>query len=539
MTTSTPSSGLPQRTNRQNGVVYTPPKIAAAITAKAVEMGYADGAVLEPSVGDGAFLDALMACGVKAQAITAADVDPEVLRELQTRAPAARYHRGDFIEFALSEVETKHRLVIGNPPYIRRANFHPKFAAALDRLSEASSYPRSLLKNAWAAFVAAAELVLAPDGMLVFVVPYELLNVDYGVAIQRFLAEKFGRVDVVVSERKAFQSLDQDAVVFFAQRSSPTEGVFIHRVNDFEHLNLEEGRRVEYDDDIQVSLSLKSFLIDLDLTEWLSTIRTSAKTVGDYFSSHTGTVTAANEYFILRKTDVERLGLSEWARPILKKGSYLSDGPIFNLEDFERMAEHYPAYVLDFRSVDGVPSEFVQSYLNQGVSRGIDQSYKARHRAVWYHVPIAKTSSAFFFKRSHSYPRIILNQADCLVTDTAYVITPISEQTVEGLCFSFYNSITLLFSEIEGRFYGGGVLELTPKEFRRLPLFYSEPSAEEFRRFSDRSRWADPKSLALHGDEFLVRQHGFSKEELNRVHNAWIALRNHRLRHGTRSIEGG
>jgi adenine-specific DNA-methyltransferase len=43
---------------------------------------------------------------------------------------------------------------------------------------------------------------------------------------------------------------------------------------------------------------------------------------------------------------------------------------------------------------------------------------------------------------------------------------------LNSLIFSFYNTLTLLMSEIEGRYYGGGVLELIPSEFKKLPIPY-------------------------------------------------------------------
>ncbi|MFP3471721.1 hypothetical protein R0J90_16885, partial [Micrococcus sp. SIMBA_144] len=85
--------------------------------------------------------------------------------------------------------------------------------------------------------------------------------------------------------------------------------------------------------------------------------------------------------------------------------------------------------------------------------------------------------------RSHEFPRLIINEAGVYVTDNAYGITPKSGFTVRGICYSFYNSLTFLFAEMGGRFYGGGVLELSPVEFRDLPLAYHEPSEEEFAAF--------------------------------------------------------
>ena len=40
--------------------------------------------------------------------------------------------------------------------------------------------------------------------------------------------------------------------------------------------------------------------------------------------------------------------------------------------------------------------------------------------------------------------------------------------------FCFYNSLTLAQCEFEGRYYGGGVSELVPGEFKQLNIPYRE-----------------------------------------------------------------
>ena len=55
---------------------------------------------------------------------------------------------------------------------------------------------------------------------------------------------------------------------------------------------------------------------------------------------------------------------------------------------------------------------------------------------------------------------------------------------IEDLIFSFYNSLTLAFSELDGRYYGGGVLELTPNEFKNLPIPLVSISNKNFEQFT-------------------------------------------------------
>ena len=77
-----------------------------------------------------------------------------------------------------------------------------------------------------------------------------------------------------------------------------------------------------------------------------------------------------------------------------------------------------------------------------------------------------------FYKRYDEIPRLIVNSCDICTTDIAYNIEVKSEYDIESVGFCFYNSLTLLLCELNGRFYGGGVIELTPNEFRKVKIPY-------------------------------------------------------------------
>ena len=70
-------------------------------------------------------------------------------------------------------------------------------------------------------------------------------------------------------------------------------------------------------------------------------------------------------------------------------------------------------------------------------------------------------------KRSHDTPRLILNRVGAYTTDTAYRIRT-RDIAGERLVGCFLNPMTALSAELEGRHYGGGVLELIPSEIERL-----------------------------------------------------------------------
>src|SRR5205814_8039941 len=87
----------------------------------------------------------------------------------------------------------------------------------------------------------------------------------------------------------------------------------------------------------------------------------------------------------------------------------------------------------------------------------------------WYCVPSVYAAPVGMLKRCHNFPRLVLNVAKAFTTDTAYRIRA-TKVPARRLVFSFVNSITALSAELEGRHYGGGVLELVPSEIERLTI---------------------------------------------------------------------
>jgi adenine-specific DNA-methyltransferase len=71
-------------------------------------------------------------------------------------------------------------------------------------------------------------------------------------------------------------------------------------------------------------------------------------------------------------------------------------------------------------------------------------------------------------------PRIYVNKIDIHTTDAGYHIRLIPEFNKESVVFCFYNSLTLAQCEFEGRYYGGGVSELVPSEFKKLAIPYRD-----------------------------------------------------------------
>jgi adenine-specific DNA-methyltransferase len=529
---------------RSTGAVYTPDAVASAIIeylGTALPAGPVR--TLEPSVGEGAFLAHMPAATPNGYSYTLVDIDEVVIDRLRERLgpSAATFVAGDFVQFAMQHEEEGREafdLIVGNPPFIRKHNFSAMLKGQTAEFAECFDYPGTKLKNAWAFFLVASLRLLSDTGLVAFVLPYELMTVEYGQALLEHAANSLERVDIFISDEKAFKDIDQDAVVFIGRKVADEGGLFINRVHSLTGLHSAKQSKIRLAGKGDRALELSAFLFTGDTIASLREIRTRASVISDYADSAPGVVSAANEYFILTEADAARHGLAAHTVPILKKGSLAGPSPTFTLASFDHLAENEPCRLLVARGERDALDADLLAYIEVGEQMAIHKRYKCRNRKRWYEVPLVPVEVGFFFKRSHSFPRMIVNEAGVHLTDTAYGLRIKQPYTMRGLCFSFYTSVTILFAEVDGRFYGGGVLELSPNEFRHLPIVYHEPSDDEWYAFlgAHAAAAGEVDKILDFGDRWLEKKKAFTAAQLKMIRAAWTSVRAHRMRHGGRML---
>ena len=207
-------------------------------------------------------------------------------------------------------------------------------------------------------------------------------------------------------------------------------------------------------------------------------------------------------------------------------------------------SEHCPGIIYDQRqhranAEKGSPTNFlwfdesaerdasVKKYVRSGEKQGLHTRYKCRIRSPWYTVPSVYSTEIGMLKRSHNVPRLILNKAGAYTTDTAYRIR--SKVKAEHLVASFLNPLTALSAELEGRHYGGGVLELVPSEIEKL-LIPVASSRVDLAALDETVRTRPIEAvLTKHGGS-LLGSLGVGKFDIKELLSGWDKLRNRRQR---------
>lgn len=470
--------------------------------------------------------------------IDALDIDAAAERRYKAHLTASQVQRitfkkQNFLIFQKT-CRKKYNLVIGNPPYISRRRLTKADRDRCDEIHTTRGLSVAASHNIWGAFLLTSIDLLKPDGVLAFVLPAEILQVKFAEFLRSYAESKFRRIEVISSNVRIFDDVEQDAVILVGYKTSEDPGVFFLNLQELNTPTLVLPKISAMGGRQSFMGKWKGQLLDEGEAELLKHWYDRVKKIGEISTSTAGIVTAANNYFIVNDQVIARYELEEFARPIIQKGSYVNGSPVFRTADFEALKKQGRAcFLIDFSSQEAKTTQpIVERYLKIGRSLGINTRYKCLHRNKWFYVPSVYGAEGYFFKRSHEYPKLIHNKSGALATDAAYRIEMLKGYTIRGLSFSFYNSLTLTFAELVGRTYGGGVLELTPSEFRQLPIPIVPPSRLAYSSFT--KSFQDKKSiesfLSAHDELILSEGLGLTAMEINRLQKLRNRLATRRLR---------
>ena len=496
--------------------------------------------ILEPSVGDGVFVQSINTYIGKKRVqdinLTIVEVEKNELIKAQNRINPSLFLElssinSDFLKFALED-KNRYSLIIGNPPYIKKNYLSENQRMLCKTIHQRSALSDREINNIWTAFVVASQSLLEENGMLAFVLPADILQVKYAQEIRVLLEKKFERLEIFTVNKKLFREIDQQIVILFAYNKANEKGVFFFEFTD---LNSNKFNQISSNGLLLSNYKWTHYHLTEEEIKLLNSIYKMLPTVSDFVSSNAGIVTGANNYFILPQSKVNEYNLENFCKPIIQKSSFVIDSVILTKSEFNKIVkQNKPSYLLSLENIDleKVSNNNLKEYLEIGKNKKLNKRYKCSKRKNWYIVPnIKKPPSAVFFKRSHLFPKLIKNSANVYVTDAAYNIDIKDNYFINDFIYSFYNIVTLIFAELLGRKYGGGVLELTPNEFKSLPIQYLKTSNEEFLAFTQEFEKSPNKLdfLSRKSELTLRKSLNINRKDFNRLLKIYFKLTENRM----------
>ncbi|MDE1716483.1 N-6 DNA methylase [Chromobacterium amazonense] len=539
--------------DKLRGGYYTSSSVAEWLCAWAIRSP--NDRVLEPSCGNGSFLEAAtkrftqlgasnatVASQLTGIEIIEAEADKARarLRVMLNQHAANMVNTNDFFSWWQATDQPAFDVVIGNPPFIRYQTFpEPNRSLAMTLMVEQGLSPNRLT-NIWVPFVVAAVASLRPGGRLALVLPAELLQVTYASQLRSFLTDRFERIDIVACNELFFEKAEQEVVLLLADgalaaasddnlcRVTMTEA---HTVGEITNrtpaivLADAQPKTIRHDNEKW----LKYFLSEREIT-FMRALRDSSVTsnLSAHASVNVGVVTGKNEFFVLTSTQVEELGLEGFTSPLVSRSAQLKGARVGKTDWNAMSVAGDRVHLLHLKPGNTKLTDALAKYIRFGEGKDVHKGYKCSIRDPWYAVPSVWTPDGFLFRQIYDFPRVVLNQAEATSTDTIHRLTCKGENP-ERVIANTYTWLTAASAEIEGRSYGGGVLELEPTEAERLLMPATLNGAMPLIECDRLMRAGRLDEVLEENARIVLRGHmGLSAQDCLILRDIWVKMRDRR-----------
>lgn len=528
------------------GAYYTPLQLANAMVSLFASENISH--VLEPSCGDGVFLDSLMQQSLlnRVENVTAIEIISDEAEKLSMRyanADNVSILNEDFLDFYKRSYSNKqYDLILGNPPYIRYQYLTEKQRSIQSEILTDHGMKSNKLINAWVCFIVACVQLLAENGKIAMVVPAEILQVAYAEDLRVFLSNQLSRITLITFEKLIFPEIEQEVLVFIGEKGGEEKGIRIVEMNDLDDFKALDLRNNGYQKLLHAKEKWTKYFILSEEVKIIQSIRNDARFVkfSDYGIINIGITTGNNNYFSIDKEIERAFDLQAVTIPLIGRSSH-AHGIYFSEDDWKaNVAASKRAMLISFPDTpyEDYPKGY-KEYITHGEDASEHKGYKCSIRDRWYIVPSIWVPDAFFLRRNNLYPKFVLNRCNAVSTDTMHRMKFNEGVDGENVLLSYYNSISFAFTEICGRSYGGGVLEILPGEMGNIMLPRIEQIDSVLRnnllgRIDTIVREKDDieKALDIVDKEVLIDILGIDAELCSCCRSIWKKLQRRRLGRG-------
>ena len=340
------------------GAYYTPLPLAEMMV-KLFSKDKSIKTVLEPSCGDGVFIDALddMLMINQLNNVIAIEIEQneaEKLKNRLNRSKNVKILNQDFFDYYEKENEKKFDLILGNPPYIRYQYLEENQRTLMSDILVSQGMKSNKLVNTWVGFMVACVNLLADNGKIAFIIPAEILQVAYAEDLRLFLADHLSKITLITFEELVFPDIEQEIVVFIGEKGDEEKGIRIIELNNLDDLK-------DFDIDTNGFQKLQhvhekwtKYFTNNDENELISRIRNDNRfrKLSDSALINVGITTGNNKYFSVNDETVKQYGLQNVVRPLIGRSAHAHSVYFENADWKENVDAGKAAYLIDFPDIE-------------------------------------------------------------------------------------------------------------------------------------------------------------------------------------------
>ncbi len=370
------------------------------------------------------------------------------------------------------------------------------------------------------------------------VVPAEVMQVNYASELRAFLVDELSELTVVTFKRLVFEGILQEVVLLLGVRGQGPAQIKVVESDDAMDLptpaalmSVPRAPALRHESEKWT----KYFLEPQGIDALRRVLAGNISRLGEVADVDVGIVTGRNQFFVLRPSTAAERGIERHLAPLVSKSAHLR-GVRFDEADLAQL--HADDALCELLALDDECDvsldQELSRYIEAGEAERVHEGYKCSIRRSWWAVPSQWRPDAFLLRQIHDHPRIIANLTEATSTDTVHRIRMLNGLAPLKLAAASINSVTFAFSEVMGRSYGGGVLELEPREAEALPFPNAATLTMRDVALVDRLLRDGDLSGALDYVDGKLLSH-LDSEHLSELRRVWERLRDRRLARGRKA----
>jgi len=392
--------------------------------------------------------------------------------------------------------------VVTNPPYTRQEEMEYKDQIREEALSysDGTKIPLDARAGIYAYFFTHSAKFLKNHGMMGQITSDTWLDVGFGEYLKRFFLDHFKIHATIWYDVRAFEKALVGTCITILEKedeskedrdNSIVKFVRIKKAIPTEELvkTIETAKEDFEDERIGITVKKQKELEPKD--KWGKFLRAptiyfkilnhpKVTKLGKIASVRRGITSGANEFFYLDKEKIRLWSIEkEYLKPIVVSPKEMkieinshdiNQWVLFVHKSKEELLKN-KTNVLNYIQWGEETETTIKGGKKGGsVVKGFHNLSTVKSRKLWY--DIGKREPAPILRSRRIWERCVylLNKTKTLANDSLYEIRPKNRGDVTVLAGIFNSSITALISELEGRFYGGGVLELEVYETKNMTV---------------------------------------------------------------------